>query len=1099
MFRFGFVRSWVVLCLLAASAAVTAHAQISISATPLQLNFSVAVGAVSQQKIVQITSDTPTTLFIQVLSGGSWISVQTGPVNVSGMLDLPVRANAISLGPGSYMGSIKISVQQQPQQSVTVPVYANVGGASALSASPSELTFSATEGASTGSPAQSQVQILSSIGELDYTISVATDVGGSWLLVDANSGTSGGDPFHVAVNPAALAPGTYTGAITVESSDTQDVLQIPVTLTVGSGADLSVTPTMPATFLYQIGDSPPPAQTLTVSASGGAIPFTVAESPDVAWLNVTPLSATAGDNPAIITLTINTAGLVAGAYSTQVVITPLNGTPLPAIPVQLAVSGNPLLQVSKTSFSFSAPLNAVAPEAQSFDITAAGTGATSFTVSSGATWLSATPLSGNTPATVMVSVNPAGLDIGTHRSSLIVRPGNGDQYFHEITVSFTIVDLPTLTAGPAGLLFSYQTGSSPPPSQGVALRSTGQPINFVAFAGTANCGPGWLSVTPSQTVTPATLNVSILTAGLSTGLCSGNLEVRFDAGHGLESILIPVTVAISQSPELRLTFAQGFGIISVTRGQTAPTQDMTLTSTNPNSPVSFTMSASSSGGPWLQVPPSGTTPANISALILSSGLSPGTYSGQISIASPSLATNFIIPVTLNVLPEISVQVTPQSLTFSQAQGGSPSAPQNISLVSNGGAGATFDASISQISGGDWLLLDRTSGAASGDISVSIKSNNLPIGSYTSRILFTFTNAVTLPIQVTVTLNVVNAQTISSSVSQLVFTYDRGGTAPPPQTFTINGSPGPSNFTAGTTSSGWLSLNAMSGTTPAQLTASANITGLAPGTYNGSITITAAGAAGSPLNIAVTLNITGPPKPVIDSVTNNASNVTGPITGGELITLKGTFVPATVDPALFTVTPQNTLSPLLSGVRVLFDGIAGAPIYISRTQINVIVPYEVLSRASISIVVEYQGIQSDPFQIAVATSAPGIYTLDSTGQGQAAALNANGTYNGPGANNTVPSPPGATIVIYLTGGGQSNPPSFSGTVTPSDQLYRIQGNLSAEIGGLPATIEFLGDAPALVTGVIQANVKPDPNVHGNVSVRITINGSTTALGPTVAIQ
>jgi hypothetical protein len=53
---------------------------------------------------------------------------------------------------------------------------------------------------------------------------------------------------------------------------------------------------------------------------------------------------------------------------------------------------------------------------------------------------------------------------------------------------------------------------------------------------------------------------------------------------------------------------------------------------------------------------------------------------------------------------------------------------------------------------------------------------------------------------------------------------------------------------------WLTVSSASGTAPSTLTASANISGLAAGTYNATITLTASGATNSPLAVPVTLTI-----------------------------------------------------------------------------------------------------------------------------------------------------------------------------------------------------------------------------------------------------
>jgi hypothetical protein len=82
-----------------------------------------------------------------------------------------------------------------------------------------------------------------------------------------------------------------------------------------------------------------------------------------------------------------------------------------------------------------------------------------------------------------------------------------------------------------------------------------------------------------------------------------------------------------------------------------------------------------------------------------------------------------------------------------------------------------------------------------------------------------------------------------------------GSTPPPQTINITAG-GASTTWAVTTSAGasWLSTSASSTLTPGVLTLSANPSGLAEGTYNATVTLSAPGAANSPIAIPVTLAV-----------------------------------------------------------------------------------------------------------------------------------------------------------------------------------------------------------------------------------------------------
>ena len=188
-----------------------------------------------------------------------------------------------------------------------------------------------------------------------------------------------------------------------------------------------------------------------------------------------------------------------------------------------------------------------------------------------------------------------------------------------------------------------------------------------------------------------------------------------------------------------------------------------------------------------------------------------------------------------------------------------------------------------------------------------------------------------------------------------------------------------------------------------------------------------------------------PLPTLATITNSALPNTGfgAISPGELITIKGTNLgPAT--PATgtsFTVNAQGTVNSTLAGVMVTFDGIAGTPTFVSATQINVIVPWEISGRGSTNVVVVYNSAQSNAIPQQVTTVKPGIFTLNATGSGQASVVNltgaAAGTINGPAGGvaiggTTIPTQPaaaGSYIAVYGNGGGATNPASVTGSVTP----------------------------------------------------------------------
>jgi uncharacterized protein (TIGR03437 family) len=81
-------------------------------------------------------------------------------------------------------------------------------------------------------------------------------------------------------------------------------------------------------------------------------------------------------------------------------------------------------------------------------------------------------------------------------------------------------------------------------------------------------------------------------------------------------------------------------------------------------------------------------------------------------------------------------------------------------------------------------------------------------------------------------------------------------------------------------------------------------------------------------------------------------------------------------------PSGNVVSQSNGLSVTFDGKAAPLIYTSAYQTNLIVPYEVAGKASTVIQVLYVTVsgtrQTTAWTLAVAASAPGIFTIDSRG-------------------------------------------------------------------------------------------------------------------------
>ena len=184
---------------------------------------------------------------------------------------------------------------------------------------------------------------------------------------------------------------------------------------------------------------------------------------------------------------------------------------------------------------------------------------------------------------------------------------------------------------------------------------------------------------------------------------------------------------------------------------------------------------------------------------------------------------------------------------------------------------------------------------------------------------------------------------------------------------------------------------------------------------------------------------------------------------------------------------------------MVSGFLAPMIYASANQVSAIIPYEVARLSSVTIAVKYLGQTSNAVTLAVAATAPGIFTQDSTGSG-AAGFNANFSVNGP--NN--PAPKGGFVILFLTGEGLTNPPGVDGAINPnngSTQFIPVPAALiNVFVNGQLATYTYAGGVPGTVEGVMQLNVQIPPfTPSGNVPVNVVIGGNSTQSGITLSVQ
>ena len=1070
----------------------TAQAQngIAFSQSPVQFTASANNLGIQSKDIAVTVNGLPATT---VTGTGTVGFLSATPSATPGALT--VIANSSGLQPGVYNGSINVTANSL---TASLPVTLTVYGFNTITLSTNTLTFNATTGSAT--PASQTVTVTGSVTGIPFTVTRATATGGDWLSV-SQTATVVPASIVVSVNAANLGAGTYTGTVTV-SSDQVAPQVVNVTLVVSGQPVLVITPN-PISLLYQTGvNAAAPSVTVQVQSTGAAVTYTGTVSftscPNFFSVN----SGLSGTTNNTLVVTANLAAIGTATQCTGAIVFSAQGVanPTVSVPVTFQASALPLLSVNPTFANFSYSVGGAVPADQIIAVSSSSATPLNYSISSSDTLIMvpATPVNGfPTPNTFRLSLNPAALSLlnpGTYQRTVTINAlGAGNSI--TIPVNITVSNNPLITVSPNFVNFNYQVNGALPAPISVSLASTmGQVPYTIAVPSTTvtqfvSFSPP--SGTATTTATPLTLNlVPSVIASLAAGTYQNQVVVT--AGTGTQVVQVNLTVSptplVNVSPQqLSFSFAINGGV--------PPQQILAVSSTNGSTlPVSF-----SSNQPWLLVPGNTSTPSNVNVAVQPGGLAVGTYMAQITVTSGTQVQT--VPVTLTVTSGITLTATPASLSFAQAANGPAPAAQTVTVGTANNAALPYSASATTTTGGNWLTVTgSTNGVlqanAPGTFTVSVNGASLAPGTYTGSVAITAVGASNSLVTIPVTLTV-NAQTLTGAPALLSFNATVQGAVPASQTVTITaaatGPAVPFTATAQSTGGSWLTVTPASGTTPQALTVSVNQAGLAAGTYTGSVTVTSTAAGSLPLAIPVTLTVTAQATPILSQVINAASGATGPIAPGEIISLFGTNL-GPVTAAQLTLNAQGNVTTTLGNVQVLFDNIPAPLTYVSATQINVVVPYEVFGRPTTSVVVNFNGLPAAALPLNVAATAPGLFVYP--GGTQAAVLNQNNTYNAAAA----PAAKGSTIVMYATGEGQTSPLGVTGSVTGAT-LKRPTAPVTVTIGGQPATVAYAGSAPGFVSGLLQLNVVvPAGTASGAaVPVVLTIGGVSTQQNATVAIQ
>lgn len=251
--------------------------------------------------------------------------------------------------------------------------------------------------------------------------------------------------------------------------------------------------------------------------------------------------------------------------------------------------------------------------------------------------------------------------------------------------------------------------------------------------------------------------------------------------------------------------------------------------------------------------------------------------------------------------------------------------------------------------------------------------------------------------------------------------------------------------------------------------------------------------------AMTFTVHGPPKINSGGSVNAASFSSQPVGAGSIISVFGANLASTTAAA-----GSLPLPTALGGVSVEVNGTAVPLFFVSPGQINLQLPWTAATQSQATIRAYVDGVAGAAETVSLAPTAPGLFSIDSTGSGQGAILIAatgevaapSGSITGRAAR---PARRGEHLSIFCTGlGDVANRPAV-GAAPASDRLATTLVMPAVTIGGAAAQVTYSGLAPGFA-GLYQVNViVPADAPAGNaVSVVLTISG-TTSNTVTIAVQ
>jgi hypothetical protein len=377
------------------------------------------------------------------------------------------------------------------------------------------------------------------------------------------------------------------------------------------------------------------------------------------------------------------------------------------------------------------------PASQSFTIKrVAGPGKFNWSITPDVPWLSLSYSSPDiSPTTVNVLPNISGLNPGVYTGKILIAAtsstGESNSVAVQVSLSINVGTAAVLQVSPNHLAFEAVEGTAAPMTSTINIQNGGDGnLNWVITK-----DAGWLAVATMNGTTVGevtSVGVSVTSIGLSAGVYSSTLTVTAPGAQNTPQTVLVLLRVTPTTPHIQSSLSRLVFFAENQQGN--PTaQEITLSNIGGGNNVGWTINETI---PWLTFDKnSGTLPSQIKAHVDITGINQGSYSGEITIASPdAVGSPLIIPVSLQVNSDRQLVLSAQRFDFNFVEGETPSA-QTFSIRNQ----SFFAASTipwQATSDVAWIKLDQNGGAVATNgtgVNVSLDTSQLKPGTHSGKI------------------------------------------------------------------------------------------------------------------------------------------------------------------------------------------------------------------------------------------------------------------------------------------------------------------------------------------------------------------------------